>query len=463
MVIETLRQQLASCTSIPRPRYLLAVSTGVDSMVLLTAMEKLFADQKDKPFAVAHVNHQLRTASKEEAAFLSAYCATRDIVYFERTWEKRPAVGVEAAARAFRYDFFKEIMAHDHYPILLTAHHGDDQAETMVMKMVRDGSLHNAFGMRQTQHFGQGLLLRPLLKLSKDDIHAFAAANQVPHFEDETNQQDLYLRNRIRHHIIPTLKKENVQAIPHFQQLSEEMIYGQELIADLQKEWLSRYVERRENQQIVWLEQLSDLSTAARYWFFAGLLQQTNSQQGALNHKQLQQVLDALDTPQGQWQIDMGGLWQIRRSYDVVILEQKSVPSETAVSSKQEMRVGIGSSLFLSENEWIGFFRSDHIEIPKKITNWSEFSQDLPLNYSSELILRKRKPGDRIQLQANLRKKISRYFIDGKVPNEQREKSWVVTTPGQEVVALIPYVFSYLSIAAETDKIHYILLYKYQE
>ncbi len=86
-----------------------------------------------------------------------------------------------------------------------------------------------------------------------------------------------------------------------------------------------------------------------------------------------------------------------------------------------------------------------------------------PKNYSSELILRKRKPGDRIQLQANLRKKISRYFIDGKVPNEQREKSWVVTTPGQEVVALIPYVFSYLSIAAETDKIHYILLYKYQE
>ncbi|OTN75114.1 tRNA(Ile)-lysidine synthetase [Enterococcus sp. 8G7_MSG3316] len=465
MVIETVRRQLAIASAGKEARYLIAVSTGVDSMVLLTAMENMFADSAEKPFAVAHVDHQLREASKEEARFLRQYCADRGISFYESRWETVPDRGVEAAARTFRYAFFAQIMDLHDYPILLTAHHGDDQVETMLMKMMRDGSLSNAFGIRSQQPFGSGVLVRPLLTLTKEEIQRFAAVHQIPSFEDETNLQDIYLRNRIRHQVLPVLKRENAQTVQHFQQLSEEMIYGKQLIDELQHEWVARYVAKHEGQWRMSLKELPPLSEAARYYFFAGLLQQANTDEHAqLKHTQLQQIIRLLDSQKGQWQLDLGGHWVIRRSYDLLYLEQIiAAPQAGPFSMSKEIRLPQGTGVFLSETEWIGYFSSDDVEIPKKITNWSEFSQELPIDYASELLVRKRKPGDRVQLQANLRKKVSRFFIDRKVPNEQREKSWVVTTPKQEIVALLPYVFSYLSIAAETDKIHYILLYKYQE
>ncbi|WP_430610644.1 tRNA lysidine(34) synthetase TilS [Enterococcus sp. DIV0876] len=462
MVIETIRQQLAAVAAGEEQRYLLAVSTGIDSMVLLTAMEKLFADATDQPFAVAHVNHQLREASKEEAQFLREYCAVRNIPYYEGKWETAPSTGIEAAARRFRYAFFAEIMKMHNYPILLTAHHGDDQVETMLMKIIRDGSLKNAFGIRQRQDFHGGILMRPLLTTTKEEIQRFAAIHQVAYFEDETNLQDTYLRNRIRQQVLPLLKAENPQTVQHFQQLSKEMIYGEQLIGEQQKEWMTRYLHQQEGQWQISLKQLPDFTEAARYYFFAAVLQQVNPQ-GELNHKQLQQILRLLDTQQGQWQLDIGDDWQVRRSYDSLIIAKRSLPQAAAFSSAKEIHLSLGTGIFLSETEWIGYFCSDDVEIPKKITNWSEFSQELPIDYSSELLVRKRKPGDRIQLQANLQKKISRFFIDRKLPNAKREKSWIVTTPQQEVIALLPHVFSYLSIAPETDKIHYILLYKYQE
>ncbi|MCU7700845.1 tRNA lysidine(34) synthetase TilS [Enterococcus gallinarum] len=77
--------------------------------------------------------------------------------------------------------------------------------------------------------------------------------------------------------------------------------------------------------------------------------------------------------------------------------------------------------------------------------------------------MRKRKPGDRLQLKPGLTKKIRRFFIDEKISNEKRAASWVLTDAQENVLALLPYLFSYLSIEQETDKIHYILLYKYRK
>ncbi len=171
-----------------------------------------------------------------------------------------------------------------------------------------------------------------------------------------------------------------------------------------------------------------------------------------------------LDEKKGQWQLALHKQWQLRRSYDQLLLEPVTVSQRPAAPlTEVSQRLVLGEGIYLSEKEWIGYFPINEQHIPKKITNWSEFSQDLPLNYSSELVVRKRQPGDRIRLARGLTKKISRFFIDSKIPNEVREKSWVVTNLEKEVIALLPHTFSYLSIAPETDKIHYILLYKYQK
>ncbi|MGF1995558.1 tRNA lysidine(34) synthetase TilS [Enterococcus casseliflavus] len=466
MVIQTVRGQLTAIDPEKKRRFLLAVSTGVDSMVLLQSFCQLFPEMQKEPcFGVAHVNHQLRPASAKEAAFLRQYCQERGIPFYERCWENPPETGVEASARNFRYTFFADVMSQEGYDVLLTAHHSDDQVETMLMKMMREGRLRSAGGMKQQQPFHTGVLLRPLLTVSKAAIYDYAQAQQIPYFEDESNHEPLYLRNRLRQQVVPALKAENPQLLPHFQQLSEEVQFANQLIQQEQQQWLSAFVQQQAARLVIDLQQLPTFSPAQRYFFYAGFLQQAEAfTKQPLNQKQLPQVLRLLDEKKGQWQLALHKQWQLRRSYDQLLLEPVTVPQKPAAPlTEVSQRLVLGEGIYLSEKEWIGYFPINEQHIPKKITNWSEFSQDLPLNYSSELVVRKRQPGDRIRLARGLTKKISRFFIDSKIPNEVREKSWVVTNLEKEVIALLPHTFSYLSIAPETDKIHYILLYKYQE
>ena len=161
----------------------------------------------------------LREASDDEAAFLKDYCQTRGIPYYERVWQDPPQNGIEAAAREFRYHFFAETMTLQSYDWLLTAHHADDQMETMLMKMVREGRLQNASGIKRKQPFGNGYLIRPFLTIAKEEIRDYARRRGIAYFEDETNQQTLFQRNRLRHQAVPLLKAENPRALDHFQQL----------------------------------------------------------------------------------------------------------------------------------------------------------------------------------------------------------------------------------------------------
>lgn len=97
------------------------------------------------------------------------------------------------------------------------------------------------------------------------------------------------------------------------------------------------------------------------------------------------------------------------------------------------------------------------------IDEWGEFSHDVWLKPQQTLFIGKRQAGDRIQLNEKLTKKVSRYFIDKKIPDLQRKDAWVVKDEQKKIISLLPFTYSHLSIGVETDKIHYILLYKYQK
>lgn len=428
-------------------RILVAVSTGVDSMVLLDILEQLSV-----PIGVAYVNHCLREASHEEEAFLIAYCQDKQLPLYHTRWDTPVTTGMEAAARDFRYTFFKEVLAKENYDVLVTAHHSDDQIETILMKMVREGNFFSSRGIQLTQTFGKGRLVRPLLETTKAEILAYSQTQQIPFFEDETNQSLTVQRNRLRHQVIPLLKKENQQVAQHFQQWSQQMDWAQELVHEQQQTWFARYVQKVGSKiQFQWTT-YQKMSPAQQYFFLQGL--------GVpLSEKQCQQVMKLLAEDTAQWHVDLVG-WQVQKSYEKVMFMPKVANSSLDVS---EATLQVGNTCYLSENEWIGFFLKDDVKIPKKVKLWSEYRQELSVKFPSEFYLRKRQPGDKIALQPQITKKISRYFIDRKIPNQQRENAWVVTDNQGIVLGLLPYVFSYLSIAKETDKIHYVLLYRRRE
>ena len=191
-------------------KFLLGVSGGVDSVVLLHLMQAI--PTNDRPqLSVAHINHQLREEADMEEAFVKQLARDYQLPFYSKRWEKEehPKTGIEEAARSFRYSFFRQLMEEGEFNILMTAHHQDDQVETILMKLTRGSSLEQLVGIQFSQPFSTGYLVRPLLDVSKNELYTFAKQEQLTFVEDVSNKDLSFTRNRFRHSIIPLLKKEN--------------------------------------------------------------------------------------------------------------------------------------------------------------------------------------------------------------------------------------------------------------
>ncbi|AYW45994.1 tRNA lysidine(34) synthetase TilS [Tetragenococcus koreensis] len=441
-------------------RVLVAVSTGVDSMVLLHILETL---QEKIGFAigVAHVNHRLRKASDEEENFLRNYCQKKSLPFYATCWHNPPTTGVEEKARTFRYNFFKETMQTYDYQVLTTAHHSDDQMETMIMKMVREGNLFSAKGILPRQSFGKNqVLVRPLLNVAKQEILDYSKENGIVYFEDQTNASLDMQRNRIRHQVVPLLKEENKQALQHFQQLSRQLSAAQEIISEQQEHWYQANIKEKRDEFEIDVNGFLALSQAQRFFFLEELTKKARQYYGlTLSAKQIGQVMELLAKEKAHWEMDVEQTWQFQKSYGQLFLRQ----SNSVTDDIEPTTLHTGQSSFLSANEWVGIFPKDQVKVPEKVKLWLEYRQNLTLEFPSTVIFRRRRAGDRIQLNEQLNKKISRFFIDKKTPRASRDEAWVITDLQGNVLGLLPYVFSYLCIAKETAKIHYVLLYKYRE
>lgn len=154
---------------ISNKKVLLAVSTGVDSMVLLSGMLKL-SKVLDVEINVAYIDHQLREQSKEETKFIKEFCFARNIPLYVYRWEKEehPVQSIEAAAREVRYNFFEKVLKENNIEYLVTAHHGDDQAETFLMKLIRGGNIQQLQAIQSVRIFREDYqIVRPMLIFNK--------------------------------------------------------------------------------------------------------------------------------------------------------------------------------------------------------------------------------------------------------------------------------------------------------
>ncbi len=185
-------------------RFLLAVSGGVDSMVLA----RLFILAK-LDFAVVHCNFQLRaTAADEDENFVKNHFEALQIPVFTTrfdtsTYAKKQKIGIQEAARNLRYTFFQKIAQQFDYQYIITAHHANDNVETMLFNLASGAGLRGMKGISaKNENY-----LRPLLSVTKEDILAFASIQKIPFREDASNQSDKYSRNAIRLHVVPELEK----------------------------------------------------------------------------------------------------------------------------------------------------------------------------------------------------------------------------------------------------------------
>lgn len=184
---------------------LTALSGGRDSMALLCVLMELSAEEG---FAVtaAHYNHHLRETAQRDEDFVRAFCAGRGISFAVgggdvAAFAREKGLSTEEAARTLRYRFLEETAEQMGADFIATAHHGQDNAETLLMNLLRGTGLRGIGGIPPVR----GRIIRPLLAVSRETIDNYVKKTDLPYVEDETNAETVYTRNRMRHELLPLL------------------------------------------------------------------------------------------------------------------------------------------------------------------------------------------------------------------------------------------------------------------
>lgn len=200
------------------------VSGGPDSMALLNVLLRIKKQQNiNYEIFVAHINHGIREEADEETKYVQDFCKKNDIKCFvkkEKVEElaKQNKIGTEEAGRKLRYDFFEEVLEKVNGNKIATAHNANDNAETVLMNIIRGASTS---GLKGIEPIRDNLFIRPLIKCSRNEIEEYCNINNLNPKYDKTNKENIYTRNKVRNLLIPYIEKEfNPQLVSSLNRLS---------------------------------------------------------------------------------------------------------------------------------------------------------------------------------------------------------------------------------------------------
>lgn len=213
-------------------KLLLATSGGLDSMVMAHIFRTLNFD-----IALAHCNFQLRgNESLEDQFFVKNYAEANNIPVYITQFDTQSfandyKLSTQVAARELRYNWFYELIENENFDYILTAHHADDNIETFLIHLIRGSGLDGFTGIPVQNES----VIRPLLAFSREEIASFATANGILWREDSSNSSDKYLRNKVRHDLVPLLKELNPSFLTSFQNTQKYLNEAQAMVQDATK------------------------------------------------------------------------------------------------------------------------------------------------------------------------------------------------------------------------------------
>ena len=365
-------------------KILVAVSGGADSMSLL---HFLYNHQKDLDIqlGIAHVNHKQRQESEHEEAYLHHWAEEHKVPFHYSAFSGKFS---ENAARTFRYEFFKQVMKAYDYSALVTAHHADDQAETIFMRLLRGSRLRHLTGISAIRPFGTGQIIRPFLHLTKAQLPV------TFHFEDRSNTSLAYLRNRIRLSYLPTLSQENPKIKEHLCLLAEEIGLMEQALGELTKDI-----------SITDLSVFQQQSDAVQLFLLQNYLDSFPDLQ--LSKGQFNQLISYLRK-------NASGKMPLKNGYELVKTQTYFlIRKEASISLSPPCLLEFGKSVEF-EAYTLTFSEFNDVSNTDAISIWSD----------APIVIRHRKEGDKIDLGSH-HKKLRRLFIDNKILEKDRQKAIV--------------------------------------
>ncbi|WP_051250563.1 tRNA lysidine(34) synthetase TilS [Paenibacillus harenae] len=407
-------------------RIVAAVSGGPDSMAMLHMLAALAREGKLTVIA-AHVNHGFRMKeSAHEMETVKAYaeklgvpCET--IVLDMPSYIVETRLNGQAASRERRYAFLHEIAERYGASRIALAHHADDQAETVLMRLLRGTGLTGLAGMLSKRREKNVELIRPMLRMKKSDILRYCEEHHVPFCIDSSNKERYYFRNIIRLDILPYLSQYNPQLSQSLQRLAE--------VAGAEDDWMEKQTEALFAQHVtlspdecaVSCIDFSALHVALQRRLIKLILSYLSTETEKIAFEQIETMrLAASDYAPGTWRMDAGAGIRCLREYDAM----RWLRLHTLEGSRDyEYEVARDQgSLTAEPSGWTFHFVQTAPGLSCKPASRYEACFDASeLTYP--LIVRNRRPGDRIQvLGLNGSKKVQDMFVDEKIAPSERER-----------------------------------------
>lgn len=391
--------------------YLLAVSGGVDSMVLADLFQVSGFN-----FHMAHINYHLRNEdSNLDQKVVSDFCEKHKIplhLYEVSKNDNQPKNSIQNWARELRYRFFREIQEKVNLDYIVTAHHLNDQLETFIINLSKASGIRGLSGIPKNENG----IVRPLLDFSKDEIYDFAKQNQIEFREDKSNQKTDYLRNKIRHNIVPELEKINPDFLTNFSKSINYINQAKDFINESVEEKIDILkISSNENQIIFDKEKFSKESKLIRYEILKRF--------GFTDENEMQKVLTA-----------QTGSSFFNSAYKLIINRNELIFSCMSEVGNQK-----------SEDSLILEIIDNEIIIPQNLKNeiqefgncfWKidQSKVQLPLK------LRRKQEGDLFFPIGMIgKKKISKFFKDEKLSILAKQKIWLLCDADERILGVLPF------------------------
>jgi tRNA(Ile)-lysidine synthase len=213
------------------PVWAVAFSGGLDSTVLLHLLAGLAQREQLPPLRAIHIQHGLQAAAEAWPAHCQRVCAALKVPLLLREVQVQAGASLEQAARDARYAAFVAVLGAD--DVLLTAQHRDDQAETLLFRLLRGAGARGLAAMPASRPLGAGQLVRPLLEVSRAELDAYARANRLDWVEDPSNQDERFSRNFLRRQVLPLLTQRWPQAVASMARSAAHLSEAQALLDEL--------------------------------------------------------------------------------------------------------------------------------------------------------------------------------------------------------------------------------------
>lgn len=387
---------------------LCALSGGRDSMCLLHILLEL-APEYGFSVACAHYNHRLRDSeSDRDARFAEEYCTRLGIPIYlgsgdVAAFAREKGLGVEEAARKLRYAFLERTADEIGAQKIATAHNAEDNAETMLLNLIRGSGLSGLGGIPPVR----GRIIRPLLKTSRAEIESYLEEKGIPHVEDSTNARDDYTRNRLRHGVLPVLRELNPAFVQNISRTADILREDEEFISELALDFIRENMRKIGESAVLPAKLLEELPNPVSARVFKIV---TGKGLSAVHIEALRQLCRS-ENPSAS--VDLPGM-QVIREYDMLVFsppkwekirERTLSPGETVEIPEAKLKI-----------------KCEYFENCPEIHNSLNIFFFKYESICGNLSIRSRRAGDKIKiLGRNYTKSLKKLFTDAKLTQRERD------------------------------------------